>query len=97
MVGATEYREKIGVVRGIVGEVGLHGPEEMMRNVREFVGSVRRDCGVVAERDASGGGGGGGRGKEVHEVVLSSTNSPGFSLSGDFSSSDSLPAQQIAA
>ena len=91
MVGAMEYREKIGVVRGVVGEVGLHGPEEMMRNVREFVGSVRKDCGVVGERDGSG------RAKEVHEVVLSSTNSPGFSLSGDISSPDSVPAQQLVA
>lgn len=61
MVGATEYREKIGVVRCAVGQLGF-GPEEIQQNIREFVGSVRKDCSGVGELQ-------GGKGKEVHEVV----------------------------
>lgn len=48
MVGATEYREKIGVVRCAVGQLGF-GPEEMQRNIRAFVGSVRKDIAGLGE------------------------------------------------
>ena len=61
MVGATEYREKIGVVRCAVGQLGF-GPDEMQKNIREFVGSVRKDIAGLGEVQ-------GGKGKEVHEVV----------------------------
>ena len=72
MVGGSEYRERLGVVRMAIGQLGF-GPEEMQRNIRAFVEGVRRDIAGLSERI----------GKEIHEVVLSSTNGPGLSLSGE--------------
>ena len=63
MVGATEYREKIGVVRGAVGQLGFT-PQEMERNIRQFVGSVKKDIAALSELQ-------GGKGKDVHEVASS--------------------------
>jgi large subunit ribosomal protein L1 len=34
--------------------------------------------------------------KEIHEVVLSSTNSPGFTLSGDFRGADSVAPKELS-
>jgi len=85
MAGGSEYRERVGVVRMAVGQLGFT-PEEMQRNVRAFLESVRRDCAALSDRAV----------KEVHEVVLSSTNAPGFSLSGDFRGPDSLPTGALS-
>lgn len=80
LVGGSEYRERNGVVRMAVGHLGF-GPEMMQKNIRVFIESVRRDCSLISERML----------KEVHEVVLSSTYAPGFSLNGDFRSVVSPP------
>ncbi|KAJ9629754.1 hypothetical protein H2203_002135 [Taxawa tesnikishii (nom. ined.)] len=39
MVGASEYRERLGVVRMAVGQLG-YTPEELQRNIRAFVEKV---------------------------------------------------------
>ena len=85
MVGASEYRERLGVVRMAVGQLGFT-PEEMQRNIRAFVEGVRRDIGALSDRIS----------KEVHEVVLSSTNGPGLSLNGEFRGPGSPPARDLS-
>lgn len=73
MAGADNYREKDGVVRLAVGQLGFT-PEMLATNVKAFVGQVKEDCSALDSQIV----------KEVHEVVLSSTNGPGFSLNGGF-------------
>lgn len=58
MVGASEYRERMGVVRMAVGQLGF-SPEEMQRNIRAFIEGVKRDIGQMSDRIT----------KDVHEVV----------------------------
>lgn len=106
LVGGSEYREKLGVIRCAVGQLGFT-PEEMQRNVKAFVGEVKKDLAALSDRI----------GKEIHEVVstplsqdqsacdglltrkiqvLSSTNAPGFTLNGDFRSPTSPPTRDLA-
>lgn len=58
MVGASEYRERMGVVRMAVGQLG-YTPEELQRNIRAFVENVRKDMAGLSDRIA----------KDIHEVV----------------------------
>lgn len=85
MVGASEYRERLGVVRMAVGQLGFT-PEEMQRNIRAFVENVKRDIAGLSDRIV----------KDVHEVVLSSTNGPGLSLNGEFRGPESVPTRDLA-
>ncbi|KAL9135725.1 MAG: hypothetical protein Q9175_003067 [Cornicularia normoerica] len=85
LVGGSAYKEKLGVIRCAVGQLGFT-PEEMQRNVRAFVGSIKKDMASLSDRIA----------KDIHEVVLSSTNAPGFSLNGDFRSPTSPPTSDLA-
>ncbi|KAK4915553.1 hypothetical protein LTR28_013537, partial [Elasticomyces elasticus] len=85
MVGASEYRERYGVVRMAVGQLGFT-PEEMQRNIRAFVENVKKDIAGLSDRIA----------KDIHEVVLSSTNGPGLSLNGDFQGPDSVPSKDLS-
>lgn len=85
LTGGSEYREKLGVIRCAVGQLGFT-PEEMQRNVKAIVGEIRKDLALLSDRIA----------KDIHEVVLSSTNAPGFSLNGDFRSPTSLPTRDLA-
>jgi large subunit ribosomal protein L1 len=78
LVGGAEYRERLGVVRMAIGQLGFT-PEEMQRNIKAFMEAVKKDMGQLSDKIN----------KEVAEVVLSSTNAPGFSLSGDFRSANS--------
>ncbi|KAI3400806.1 hypothetical protein diail_2016 [Diaporthe ilicicola] len=73
MAGADNYREKDGVVRLAVGQLGFT-PEMLATNVKAFVGQVKEDCAALDSQIV----------KEVYEVVLSSTHGPGFSLNGGF-------------
>lgn len=85
MVGSTEYREKLGVIRASVGQLGFT-PEEMQSNIRVFMEAVKRDLNAMSDKIT----------KEIHEVVLSSTHAPGFSLSGEFKSDTSPPTHDLA-
>ncbi len=62
MVGASEYREKLGVVRLAIGQLGFT-PEEMQKNIRFFMEGVKRDFAVLSDKVS----------KEIHEVVGSSS------------------------
>ncbi|KAH0557160.1 hypothetical protein GP486_005047 [Trichoglossum hirsutum] len=85
MVGGSEYRERLGVVRMAVGQLGF-SPEEMQKNIRAFIESVKKDAAQLSDRIV----------KEIHEVVLSSTRSPGFTLNGDFRSPSSPPTRDLS-
>src|SRR5947207_1335370 len=71
LTGASEYRERLGVVRMAVGQLGFT-EEELASNIKAFMESLRSDLGRIDTIE-----------KTINEVVLSSTNSPGFSLTGE--------------
>lgn len=58
MVGASEYRERLGVVRMAVGQLGMT-PEELSKNIKSFVDHVKKDMAALSDRIA----------KDIHEVV----------------------------
>ena len=78
LVGGAEYRERMGVIRMAVGQLGFT-PEEVQRNIKSFMDAVKKDMGMLSDKIN----------KEVAEVVLSSTNGPGFTLNGNFLDPDS--------
>ncbi|CAG8956959.1 hypothetical protein HYFRA_00012009 [Hymenoscyphus fraxineus] len=80
MVGASEYREKMGVVRMAVGQLGFT-PKEMQTNVKAFIEAVKKDIARLSDKIS----------KNMAEVVLSSTNGPGLPLNGTFAS----PASEV--
>jgi large subunit ribosomal protein L1 len=101
-VGASEYRERLGVIRMAVGQLGFT-PEEMQKNVKTFMDALKKDLAQMSDRIS----------KEIHEVVshpnffggwhiltqsqvLSSTNAPGFTLNGDFRGNNSIPAKDLS-
>lgn len=86
MVGGSEYRERMGTVRMAVGQLGFT-PDMMQKNIRTFVEGLRKDMAGISDRTP----------KDIHEVVLSSTNGPGLSLNGEFRGVDSIPATDLAA
>ncbi|MCJ1385776.1 mitochondrial 54S ribosomal protein mrpl1 [Xylographa soralifera] len=85
MIGGSEYRERLGVVRMAVGQLGFT-PEQMQQNIKEFMGGLKKDIALLSEKIS----------KEIHKVVLSSTNSPGFTLNGDFKSPTSVSTRELA-
>lgn len=85
LIGGAEYRERLGVVRMAVGQLGFT-PEEMQRNIRAYVEAVKKDMAQLSEKIN----------KELAEVVLSSTNSPGFSLNGDFKTPNSVTPRELS-
>ncbi|KAK6523878.1 mitochondrial 54S ribosomal protein mrpl1 [Arthrobotrys megalospora] len=72
MVGASEYRERQGVVRIAIGQLGFT-PDELRDNIKVFMDQLAKDLARIEDFD-----------KRINEVVLSSTHSPSFSLSGEF-------------
>lgn len=85
LVGGSEYRERNGVLRMAIGQLGFT-PEELGANIQTFMDEVKKDIGLLSEKVN----------KEIHEVVLSSTNAPGFSLNGDFRSPDSPSTRDLS-
>lgn len=73
MVGAAEYRERQGAIRMAVGQLAFT-PEQISKNIKTFIESVKKEMAVLSDRVN----------KDLAEVVLSSTNGPGFSLNGDY-------------
>lgn len=88
MMGGSTYRERQGVIRMAIGQLAF-SPEQLRDNVKAFIAQVKKEAGQLSEAH--------GLQKEVFEVVLSSTNSPGFSLNGEFRSPDSVPTKLLAA
>ncbi|KAK0636144.1 ribosomal protein L1-like protein [Bombardia bombarda] len=77
LIGADEYRERNGVVRMAIGQLGFT-PKMLSDNVKTFMEHVKRDVNSIDDNFP----------KSLDEVVLSSTNGPGFSLNGKFSPTD---------
>ncbi|KAK4122171.1 ribosomal protein L1 [Parathielavia appendiculata] len=77
LIGADEYRERGGVVRIAVGQLGFT-PKMLSENIRALMSLVKTDISNADENHP----------KALDEVVLSSTNGPGFSLNGTFHSTD---------
>ena len=59
MVGGSQYREKMGVVRLAIGQLGF-SPEEMQKNIRAFMQRLNKDIAILSDRVT----------KDIHEVVL---------------------------
>lgn len=79
MVGAEVFREKIGVVRMPIGNI-LFTPKQLSENVKTIVTQVKSDITALEDRMNIS--------KDLIEVVLSSTNGPGFPLNGGFLPTD---------
>ncbi|KAF2967692.1 hypothetical protein GQX73_g5879 [Xylaria multiplex] len=77
MVGAENYREKIGAIRMPIGNIQFT-PRQLSENIKTMVNSVKNNIQVLEDRVK----------KDLIEVVLTSTNGPGFSLNGAFASTD---------
>jgi hypothetical protein len=58
MVGASEYRERDGVVRMAIGQLKFT-PEELQKNIKMFMETLKKDIAQLSDRIN----------KEVHEVV----------------------------
>jgi len=100
MLGGSVYRERQGVVRMAVGQLRFT-PEQLRDNIQAFLGHMREDAEKLSHLIS----------KEITEVVgtptissiiahnwqvLSSTNSPGFSLTGEFRSENSPPTPALS-
>lgn len=69
--GASDYRERQGVVHMAIGQLG-HTPDQLKANIQALVAKVRSECAAVSDESS----------KEVHEVILSTSHGPALSLSG---------------
>lgn len=70
LVGKASYRERLGVVRMAIGQLAFT-EKQLQDNIKAFMGQLKRDIAKVSQVS-----------KSISEVVLSSTHSAGFSLSG---------------
>ncbi|KAK3685139.1 ribosomal protein L1-like protein [Podospora appendiculata] len=77
LLGADEYRERNGVVRMAIGQLGFT-PKMLSENVKKLMETVKFDINNVDDNFV----------KSLDEVVLSTTHGPGFSLNGKFNPTD---------
>lgn len=75
LVGKFDYRERMGVIRLPIGQLAFT-EVELQRNIKALLEQLQKEFGAMSRRAD----------KSIHEVVLSSTNGPGFSLSGEIKS-----------
>lgn len=75
LMSGAEYRERLGSIRMAIGQLGFT-PEQMQKNIKIFIEHVKKDMAHLNDRVS----------KEMVEVILSSTNAPGFPLNGEFQS-----------
>ncbi|KAG5982882.1 hypothetical protein E4U55_001213 [Claviceps digitariae] len=71
--GAADYRERLGVIRMAIGQLG-HTPDQLKSNISALLKKIKSECAEISE-DVS---------KEVHEVILSTTHGPALSLNAKF-------------
>lgn len=82
----TEFREgAAGAIRVTIGDLSF-GPAELQKNIVTLMSAVRADMARVGTHAT----------KKLHEVILSSTRGPGFSLNGKFVSEDGVQPQDLA-
>ncbi|KAI1407219.1 ribosomal protein L1 [Hypoxylon sp. FL1857] len=77
MVGAENYRERIGAIRMPIGNIQFT-PKMLAENVKALVMAVKENIANMEDKVK----------KDLIEVVLTSTNGPGLSLNGGFNPSD---------
>jgi large subunit ribosomal protein L1 len=77
MVGADEYRERNGVVRMAIGQLGFT-PQMVADNIKAMMKHVKNDIAALEDQID----------KKVEEVVLHATHGPGFSLNATFNPTD---------
>ncbi|KAI0376708.1 50S ribosomal protein L1 [Hypomontagnella monticulosa] len=77
MVGAENYRERVGAIRMPIGNIQFT-PKMLSENVRTLVMAVKENITDLEDKVD----------KKLIEVVLTSTNGPGFSLNGLFNPTD---------
>ena len=72
--GAADYRERQGVIRIAIGQLG-HSPDQLRANIQSVLKRVKAECAEISDESS----------KEINEVILSTTNGPGISLNGRLS------------
>jgi len=70
LVGKADYKERMGVVRVAIGQLRFT-EAQLAENIKAFMSHLKKD--IAALENVT---------KSIHEVVLSSTHSSGFSLNG---------------
>lgn len=84
--GAADYRERQGVIRLAIGQLGFT-PDQLKTNIQTLLKKVKAECAEISEEMS----------KEVHEVILSTTNGPALSLNGKLRDPESgIPAEALA-
>lgn len=70
LVGKTDYRERDGVVRLAIGQLGFT-EAQLGANIKTFMAQLKKELAALPNVT-----------KSIYEVVLSSTHASGFSLDG---------------
>jgi large subunit ribosomal protein L1 len=83
--GAADYRERQGVIRLAVGQLGFT-PAQLKANISVVMAQLKRETAELAEELP----------KDIHEIVLSSTHGPAVSLNGKLSDpEDDIKPEQL--
>ncbi|KAI0186718.1 50S ribosomal protein L1 [Astrocystis sublimbata] len=77
MVGAENYRERVGTIRMPIGNIQFT-PKQLSENIKILIGSVKNGIEILEDKAR----------KDLVEVVLTSSQGPGFPLSGLTTSTD---------
>jgi large subunit ribosomal protein L1 len=86
MVGSDEYRERDGVVRMAIGQLGFT-PQMLADNLMAVMERIKKDADAIVDD---------GHPKAVDEVVLGTTHGPSFSLNGKFNPvEDKIDVEQL--
>lgn len=75
--GAADYRERQGVIRMGIGQLG-YSPDQLKANIHALLKKIKSECAEISEEVS----------KEVHEVILSTTHGPALSLNGKLKDSE---------
>ncbi|EQL00090.1 60S ribosomal protein L1 [Ophiocordyceps sinensis CO18] len=75
--GATDYRERQGVIRMPIGQLG-HNADQLKANLSTLVKRIQSQCADISEESP----------KEIHQIILSTTNGPGLTLNGKVADAD---------
>lgn len=85
LVGGSIYRERMGVIRLAVGQLGF-SPEELQNNIMAFMRIMKKQLSEMSDRVN----------KDIYEIVLSSTHGPGLSLNGTIKEEDSVDEKDLS-
>lgn len=84
--GASEYREREGVVRLAIGQLGF-SPAQLQANIQVVMKKIKQEAAELSEDTL----------KELHEVILSTTNGPALSINGRLRDpEDPVPVESLS-